>query len=398
MRFGWLQFVLFPGATLAVLLKTRSVSKTLLCLVAEVIARLYYFIVIWNPSVASLISGVQSGPSPAALTCAYDSLQAPPWNSVVQEGPVDAGDYYAEYHSHPIALLARVRAGLVAAGCKQFIFLAGDSSLDNKHWFFKSFASKASQLNNDEIAAPALNGYETILSPPRMVKDVSYWLNVEMAQRLGPRKVCCLMTSIEESTVEDRAKGLLLQDAFIRDNLTEEDYLILSVGGNDVALHPTLRTSFNMLLLTKAPTALIKSGLAPGFGYFVKLFHERIENLIKELVAKRKPRAVLVCMIYYPDERAGGSWADFTLGTLGYNEDPTKLQLIIKTIFEKIAEKGFHVPGLSRVVPFPLFSILNGKNHSDYVQRVEPSVQGGRKMAVAFADELLSQRAANSHL
>jgi hypothetical protein len=33
------------------------------------------------------------------------------------------------------------------------------------------------------------------------------------------------------------------------------------------------------------------------------------------------------------------------------------------------------------VVPVPLFEALDGKNTDDYVQRVEPSVQGGRKMA-----------------
>ena len=35
---------------------------------------------------------------------------------------------------------------------------------------------------------------------------------------------------------------------------------------------------------------------------------------------------------------------------------------------------------------FPLFEVL--AEHSDYVQRVEPSVQGGRKIARAFLDEL----------
>ena len=108
------------------------------------------------------------------------------------------------------------------------------------------------------------------------------------------------------------------QDIFIREHITEDDFLIVSVGGNDVALSPTLRTAVNMFMLTRSPPALIKAGLAPGFGYFVKLFHGKIQDIIRRVVAKRKPKMVLVCMIYFLDELAGGSWADHTLASLGY--------------------------------------------------------------------------------
>ena len=32
-------------------------------------------------------------------------------------------------------------------------------------------------------------------------------------------------------------------------------------------------------------------------------------------------------------------------------------------------------------IPFSLFSVLNGKDTNDYVSRVEPSDQGGKKIA-----------------
>jgi len=40
------------------------------------------------------------------------------------------------------------------------------------------------------------------------------------------------------------------------------------------------------------------------------------------------------------------------------------------------------------VVPVPLFSVLDPADSQDYLQRVEPSVQGGRKMARHFADAI----------
>jgi hypothetical protein len=57
------------------------------------------------------------------------------------------------------------------------------------------------------------------------------------------------------------------QDAFIRDHITRDDVLIVSVGGNDIALSPTLRTAVNMLLVTSSPCWLIRAGWAPGLGY-----------------------------------------------------------------------------------------------------------------------------------
>ena len=51
------------------------------------------------------------------------------------------------------------------------------------------------------------------------------------------------------------------------------------------------------------------------------------------LTAKTKPKTILVCMIYYPDETATASWAGPALGLLGYNANPTKLQLMIRRAF-----------------------------------------------------------------
>ena len=52
--------------------------------------------------------------------------------------------------------LKSVYTGLIEQGFNEFIYLAGDSSLDNKAWI----------LN---CQTQALNGYEKILRPPIMV-------------------------------------------------------------------------------------------------------------------------------------------------------------------------------------------------------------------------------------
>merc|ERR1719277_212438 len=97
-------------------------------------------------------------------------------------------------------------------------------------------------------------------------------------------------------------------------------------------------------------------------------------------------------MIYFPDERATGSWADTALRGLGYDENPEKLQAAIRMMFE-LATSRICIPGV-QVEGFALFDVLDGKTSSDYVARVEPSASGGRKMAEAFVDRLLDEEPA----
>lgn len=89
-------------------------------------------------------------------------------------------------------------------------------------------------------------------------------------------------------------------------------------------------------------------------------------------------------MIYYLDENVTPSWANASLGGLGYNKDPEKLQLIIQKTYEKITST-IRIPG-TEVIPIPLFHVLDGKKSEDYVARVEPSALGGKKMAEYFVD------------
>jgi hypothetical protein len=99
-------------------------------------------------------------------------------------------------------------------------------------------------------------------------------------------------------------------------------------------------------------------------------------------------------MIYHPDERNSSSWASPALGTLGYNSNPVKLQLLIQKAYEE-AILAIRIPG-TQVIPTPLFRVLDGKNTNDYVQRVEPSPTGGRKMAEFILDMIDQQPLSSS--
>ncbi len=116
---------------------------------------------------------------------------------------------------------------------KNVIYLAGDSSLDNKFWLF------------DDGLMHATNDYQYVFDPPVMKPDVSYYMN----QLLNGGEYWVINASVEESTLAMRENSLIEQDEFIKQNITSNDILIVSVGGNHIALKPTTQTMFNMAIL-----------------------------------------------------------------------------------------------------------------------------------------------------
>mmetsp|Transcript_39240 Transcript_39240/g.91554 ORF Transcript_39240/g.91554 Transcript_39240/m.91554 type:complete len:263 (-) Transcript_39240:181-969(-) len=243
--------------------------------------------------------------------------------------------------------------------------------------------------------------------------DVTYWLNYH-AENTGeisyPRYVA-INTAVEATTLNQRHGGLslTLQDIFLRDHMRSEDVLVVSVGGNDIALLPTPCTILSMGGLLCLPKGAIRDGLTcgsvqmedcccgcgasmisctcgmpPCLGYFRHMFGTRVQLYIRALTKKVKPRKVLVCMIYHLDENPVPSWAGHFLNVIGYNKDPSKLKTIIEKVFIEATSK-IKIPG-SEVVPVPLFVVLDGKTSSDYVARVEPSKNGGEKMAKYLLD------------
>jgi hypothetical protein len=313
---------------------------------------------------------------------------------------ISSSSFYNEFHGHKISHLEALLPELRGSS-KAIIWTAGDSSLDNKYWF--------------RDRARSVGTYRTVLEPPVSVCDVTYWLHA-----LGsPAGMAAVNAAVEASTLNERTFRLRPQDEFIRDHLSSDDILIVSVGGNDVALMPLPCTICSIVSLLNMPTACLERSYScgtcpiddaccgcgpslascacafpPCMGYVRHLFGTRTERYIRALTRFTKPKKILVCMIYFPDEAQAPSWAGRSLEALRYNSDPAKLQLMIRTVFEQ-ATSQIRIPG-TEVVPVPLFHALDGKCTEDYVARVEPSAAGGRKMAELLLDIIQRPVAASS--
>jgi hypothetical protein len=298
--------------------------------------------------------------------------------------PINASEFYAEYHGHPLSHLQAVVSGL-RKHSNGIVWLAGDSTLDNKHWFFSGGEKRdPKHLLDDSFAADAIHGYENLLSPPRMVCDVAYWLNKKLAD--SGTGLCCVNTAIEESTLLQRRSELMEQDELLSQNLQSNDVIVLSIGGNDVALRPTPDTRRYIVPLLTAPEGSDEFNTA--LLHFIGIFKQQTEAFISKLLAGREVRAVVVCMLYYLDETKGSGWCEAVLEQMGYNKMPQKLQSMIDAMY-KMATTQVTVPGVT-VVPVALSSVLDGKTTADYCQRVEPSFSGGEKMASAILNGIES--------
>lgn len=127
----------------------------------------------------------------------------------VTDTRVLSSQYYGTYHGHTQEHLGRVYSHLREKEQKRrFVWLAGDSSLDCKHWLL------------NERRRPALNGYERVLEPPQSVPDVCYHMNAALVK--GEHKEwACVMTAVEATLLGDRLTALeekqpaLKQDAFL---------------------------------------------------------------------------------------------------------------------------------------------------------------------------------------
>eukprot|EP00397_Hematodinium_sp_SG-2012_P012020 GEMP01012175.1.p1 GENE.GEMP01012175.1~~GEMP01012175.1.p1 ORF type:complete len:688 (+),score=125.85 GEMP01012175.1:314-2377(+) len=312
----------------------------------------------------------------------------------LKELQVNAMDFYANYCGHPLEHLLNIYEVLKYKERKtEVIWLLGDGTIDNKHWLYKMHKRKMGAMHHEGYTEKAINGFEQVLVPRRMVQDIAYHINAICAQE-APH-MCCINTAVENSTLAERSNTKILkskrvpvyvQDLMCRDLLTSRDTLIVSIGGNDIVAIPSTKTIASICsLLAFGSQSAIAAGTAVGMAHFIKIFKTKIEDYINTIVIKTLPRRILVGMTYFIDDQTDyDAWVNSTLCKLGCKVDPVQLKCIIRAIFQH-ATKKIRIPG-TEVIPVPLYETLNGLCSEDYETFVEPSVQGGGKLARSLFD------------
>ena len=293
---------------------------------------------------------------------------------------LDFETFYGEWSGHRLIDLKTLYASVAFredGTRRRVIWLAGDSSLDNKYWVL-----------NRQRYEPC-NGYERVL--PYCVGDVAYWINKILSDRAESKELdfVCINCSVEATTLGSRigwTGRLKPQDIFLRDSLKDDDILVASVGGNDIALAPSFKTIMSLIGVLKFGNAqsIKERGSGCGTSHLMRLFKNGVECYLGKLIAKTVPNTIAPCTIYYLDENAKSpSWANTSLSILGYDKNPSTIQTLIDAIYLH-ATARIEVDG-AHIVPVELSKALNGKHTRDYECRVEPSVRGGKRWHRSFS-------------
>lgn len=273
-------------------------------------------------------------------------------------------NFYATYEGHDESQLRGVVAGLKEMyPARRFVYLIGDSSLDNKYWI--------SEWGEPEPGFP---------SPAK--KDVTFFLNKE----LSVYEMVAINCAVEGSSVGSFDESPPAQHAVMRDFITERDVVVVSIGANDIALRADELTLLSLVQLKAWGTveALVAdpSGV-PGFLRLKNIFLDGVERYIKGALGDKRPHKVVVCMIYYPDATNPPGWASEFLRLMDYDSNPELFRAIIDALYR---ESTIHVMTNSEHMSyFAMSQILDGSDPADYESGVEPSVKGGAKLARALA-------------
>lgn len=278
---------------------------------------------------------------------------------------IRSDSFYSEYHGHSIDDLEVIHDRLRSYG-KKVVWLVGDSSLDNKHWLFPDGGWSKTFPNN--LCADACNGYERFLNPPKSIQDVCYHLN-----SLLPSNYAAINCAIEERAVSD---GISAHDTFVRNHMQDGDVVIISLGGNDLVLKSSLLTK----LWLGALLYVVPNWFGLGLGH---IFKEGIEERLRYICGMRKPSLIIPCSIYYPC-MIGKGWANHFLELTR----PERVHALIDACHEQYTSKITLGDDSIPIRSVALAYVLDPHDSNDYCQQVEPSIQGGRKMAEAFMREI----------
>lgn len=277
---------------------------------------------------------------------------------------IDCEAFYSNYFGHPPEQLRSLLEHRPSN--RPTLFLVGDSTLDNKYWLPRHSEKHPDAYIRSRFEPP--DDAEEHSAQCTLARDVAYWLSTACPS------YTVMNCAVEQSILRTRVSGALLEhDELVRDHISPGDILVVSVGGNDVALSPTLATA-------AAVFANSQFGGSVGIATLTSLFRDQMQRYVSQLVLKQKPSLIVLCMVYFLDEDAKHpSWASLALKILGYNSNPAKLQATMRKVYEE-ALCNIRIDGC-KVAYAPLFEALDGKTTEHYVDRVEPSELGGQVMA-----------------
>lgn len=176
----------------------------------------------------------------------------------------------------------------------------------------------------------------------------------------------CVNAAVEESCLKDAPSA---HDGFVLSHVKPGDFVVISIGGNDLILKPSNSVLMSMGVGTYlVPDSCIDTALSwlpnPLYDLFVTRTQEYVDMFYK---ASRK----VVYTPYFPCQ-SGVGWASRLLDRINMDKAQTTIRAVHNIYHKKLKDI---------TAAAPLYEALDCTNELDYKYRVEPSVQGGKKIS-----------------
>lgn len=279
---------------------------------------------------------------------------------------------------------------------KGLVFLLGDSSFDNKHYF-----------QEDKAVAPPGSLYEKIFVGENMRRDVSYQLSKHLAeQRVGSKNmwyesVNCAVeatsygsrnfyTIADNKFIDTEEPTFSDQDLIVRDSVTKNDIVALQLGGNDYYIGPVRK----MIEKIGAQRAFDPQEI---FNIGKYLFADSAIRYLEKLFTKEKPRMVILGA-YYRTIYQEPAFLDLAKlfkqvnpadhpSTEGPDQDYmwAYVSKVLKDLVKNDLKHLKEWKNTKFVVADFLLEANVGLEDGDISHGVEPTIQGGNKMGKYLA-------------
>ena len=244
---------------------------------------------------------------------------------------------------------------------KNFVFLAGDFTLDNKKAISKY--------------VEAVNGYEEILHPPESIPDITFHLNTFSSKLDNKNLIINCTTGNNTLNEHDFSSKISMnqQDQIIIDNIKQDDILVISIGSNDIISKPTGDFISRLMKVCPDQTEYVNYD---ELKYFAEYFYNNILTYIKQLCIKNVPKLIIICGAYFPSITKGKSmWSNQVLDLIDYNVYPSKLQSVLSYLYNESLTK-INIDGYN--IKYITYSdILDGSDDDYYYNRLYLSNKGG---------------------
>ncbi len=232
------------------------------------------------------------------------------------------------------------------------IALLGDSTIDNKHWAKVSVVEHLKQALGSSFVVNDLtnDGFTT-----------SDCLNGAYRNKAVPSFPALKFTPLVEGALQ----------------IKESDFILLSVGGND----------FREFLAKLSHATNMQKYFRDNFDTVLRTMQNNYLNILKNLRALNPKAAIILMTQYYPARKSDSyyriyQFMDFLRKTdLGKeckdaDEMAQKfLQFAYSPIFKKITAE------MHPCIVADITSSLDPYNETNYACQIEPSIEGGKKIA-----------------